>query len=406
MKKLFFLMVLAVAVFAQIRVVSVNVNGFGSSEEEAVKNALVQALQQVNGLSIYSAKSIVKQSVKGKILVNHSKNVIKLSSTSHTSAISTKSSGAIQSYWISSIKKVAEGYKADLTVNIAKYTSPGLNPRKRRSLAVLPFEHKKLYKIDGMLLDGKALSQRVTQSIVTKITQTRKFTVLDRQNSNYYNYEKSFLLSGNSDVVELSRLGKRLGADYFIIGQILDIGAQNQVSSNYYTSEVSAENHAFATVAYRILNIPTQQIKWSDTIDIDFDIPNSKRVESLLVKLGDRIAQVLTEQIIFNIYPPRIIRKDANRVIINIGGNFLHKGDHFKVFADGKKLYDPYTKESLGRDEIETGKIKIVSVKPKIAYGEVIEGNVKVGSVLRKEKRQTEAPDGEKDSMFEMMFPQ
>jgi len=408
MRKWLLLLFLSIFASAQIKIISVKVSSYGATQSEAIENALVRAIQQVNGLSINSARAIVRQSTKGKILFNNSKSIIKVTTKSQANAIATKSSGAIESYKILSLKKAADGYKTELLVYVAKYKSPGLNPRNRRSLAVLPFEYKKTYSIYGIDIDGKALSERITQSIVNKITQTRKFTVLDRQNSKYYEFEKNFLLSVNTEPSELARLGKRLGADYFIIGQILDFGVDKKVSSNYYTGQVNSKNLAYATISYRILNIPTQQIKWSDTIDIEFSLPTSKRAESIISKAGDKIAQILAEQIIFNIYPPKVIEISGNKAVINMGGNVLHKGDVFKVYALGKKLYDPYTKEYLGRDEIDIGKVEIIAVKPKISYAKVVSGTIKKGAILRKaqaeNKNQQSSPDGEKESMFEMMF--
>jgi len=344
MKKLILFFLFVVFSFAQIKFVNVEALGYGITKEDAINIALSRAVAQVNGLSISAAQAIVKQSTKGKILFNNSKAVIKVVSKTQASSIATKAKGALQSYRIISIKPINGSYEVKISAIVAKYISPGLNPRKRRSLAVIPFRYKKVYSFDNIDISGSSLTHRLTQAIVTKITQTRKFTVLDRENSEYYNLEKNFLLSGNTDPVELARLGKRLGADYFIIGEILDFGIEKNVENISLTGKNFMQINGYATVNYRILNIPTQQIKWSDTIDIEFTLPLSKRAESIVVKAGDKIAQILTEQIIFNIYPPKVIAISGNKVIINMGGNVLHKGDKFKVFALGKKLYDPYEK--------------------------------------------------------------
>jgi curli biogenesis system outer membrane secretion channel CsgG len=410
MKKLILFFLFVVFSFAQIKFVNVEALGYGITKEDAINIALSRAVAQVNGLSISAAQAIVKQSTKGKILVNNSKTVIKVVSKTQASSIATKAKGALQSYRIISIKPINGSYEVKISAIVAKYISPGLNPRKRRSLAVIPFRYKKVYSFDNIDISGSSLTHRLTQAIVTKITQTRKFTVLDRENSEYYNLEKNFLLSGNTDPVELARLGKRLGADYFIIGEILDFGIEKNVENISLTGKNFMQINGYATVNYRILNIPTQQIKWSDTIDINFNIPkNKKRAESIIAISCDKIAQVLVEEIIFNIYPPRIIEDNGVSVILNMGGKFIHSGDIFEVYALGKKLYDPYTKEYLGRDEIYVGKIKITKVLPKISYAKIIEGRAGKGSIVRKikkisnQKNKTQQVEG-KDSMFDTMF--
>jgi len=53
----------------------------------------------------------------------------------------------------------------------------------------------------------------------------------------------------------------------------------------------------------------------------------------------------------------------------------------------GEKLYDPYTKEFLGYDEMKTGTIEITRSLAKVAYGTVIEGNIQGDSICRKVKK-------------------
>ncbi|SMC08771.1 CsgG/HfaB family protein [Nitratiruptor tergarcus] len=409
MKKFIVLILFSLSLFAGIKTISVIAQGYGTTYDEAVKNALINAVGQVKGIAISARKRLQRKIHEAHISVNDSyKASIKVADRTSNSIYSS-TGGFINSYKIIYVKKISpKEYKAKVKAYFAKYRSPGLNPRNRRSLAVLPFEYKKNYTLYGISINGKALSDRITQSIVNKITQTRKFTVLDRQNSKYYQVEKDLLTSGDSDPVELARLGKRLGADYFVIGQILDFGVNKNIESNYYTGESSSKNEAYATIAYRILNIPTQQIKWSDTIDIEFELPPARRAESIVVKAGDKIAQVLVEQIIFNIYPPKIVSISRDRVVVNMGGNFIHTGEKYEVYKLGKRLYDPYTKESLGREEIKIGTVKITKVLPKISYAKVVEGKVRKGAILKKistpKEDDSNSQNVGKESMFDEMF--
>jgi curli biogenesis system outer membrane secretion channel CsgG len=357
--------------------------GQGFSRKEAVNNALAEAMEQINGVTIN------KEVLSEDIVVDSDKD--SNSAFIFDSKIKKISHGRVDSYKIKSVKKDESG-RYEAVVEIVKkktsyaYKSPGLNPKNRRALAVIPFEYKPKYNLYGASIDGRALSLRLTQSVVNKITQTRKFSVLDRQNSKYYELEKRFLTSGNSEPSELARLGRRLGVDYFIIGQILDFAMAGESKTNYYTSETKSKNHAFITLSYRILNVPTQQIKFSDTIDIDFELGEAKRAESMILKASNRVAQVLVEQILNSIYPPKVVDVSGERLIINMGGSVIKEGEVYTLFALGKKLIDPYIKEYLARDEIEIGKIEITKVKPKISYAKLLLGKAKVGAILRKEK--------------------
>jgi len=409
MKKLICLFFLPLFLFAEISTVSVKAVGFGNSYSEAVKNALINAIGEVKGINIDAKKAFQKNLSQLAISVNSSSNkIVKINDSIYSQVISA-TKGFVKKFRILNVRKLSPyEYKATIIAYFSSYKTPGFNPKNRRSLAVIPFEYKKIYYVNNFPINGSDLSKLINQMVVTKITQTRKFTVLDRENNEYYNYEKNFLLSGNSAPEELSRLGKRLGADYFIIGKILDFSIKKIVSHNDYTGENYVTYKGFATISYRILCIATQQIKWADTFNLNFNLKPSNRIEVLISEAADKIAQKITNEIIFNIYPPKIIMVRGKIGIINMGGNFIHKGEIYNVYALGKTLIDPYTHEFLGRDELYIGTVKITKVLPKISYITLLRGKLKLGAILRKvkskNKMQYKNNNIGKDSMFDAIF--
>ncbi len=404
MKRIALLLLLALFAFGGIKTVSVKATGFGTSYEEAVQNALINAIAQVKGIDIRAKKSYKKRLTQIAFRID-GKGSGKISIDDTTrSSVYTATGGFVQSFRILRVKRLGPNeYRAVVRAYFSSYKAPGHNPRKRRTLAVLPFAYKASYNLNGVPIRGKALSQRLAQAIINKITQTRKFTVLDRQNSAYYDFERRFLLDPGSDPQELARIGKRLGADYFVIGEILDFGAGAKEANALIG--ISEGNEGYATINYRILSVPYQQIKWSDTIDVEFELPKTRRAESLITKASDTIAQILVSQIMFNIYPPKIVGHSGAKAIVNIGSNFIHTGDRFKVYRLGKKLYDPYTKEFLGRDEIEVGEVEIIKVLPKISYAKKVWGKAPKGAILRPSQKEEASTTQEgKESMYELMF--
>ena len=62
-------------------------------------------------------------------------------------------------------------------------------------------------------------------------------------------------------------------------------------------------------------------------------------------------------------------------------------GDVFNVYAVGEELIDPDTKESLGREEVKVGQVKIAELTPKTSKAEVMEDTgLTAGAILRKVK--------------------
>ncbi len=378
--------------------------GYGHTRQEAVYNAILEVLGEVKGVTIS------KKSMYGDLFIINSKKGIK----NYAAGLDLYkiSGGKIRGYTIDRVEKIGEHqYKAFITLKrVTKsyhYKSPDQIPSNRPRLAVLPFEHKASYQIDGIPINGKALSKRFTEALIDTLSQTHRFILLDRENSKYYELEKAFLQQ-DQNPQELSHLGKRLGVDYFFIAKIFDFGITKEPGC----SLVDAHNYfhkAYVTISYRILNIPLQQIKYSDTIDIDFEIPIKRGVESLVFSIAQKVANTLAKEVIFKLYPPKVIGyRGKNRVIIDLGGKLIHKGDHFKAYALGKKLYDPYTKEYLGRDEIERGEIVITKVLPKISYAKVVNGRVNKGYILHPIATAKKATDDDsmgRPSTFEQIFP-
>jgi len=76
----------------------------------------------------------------------------------------------------------------------------------------------------------------------------------------------------------------------------------------------------------------------------------------------------------------------AGRGTINRGdGTDIAIGQIWNVFVVGEELIDPDTKESLGREEVLIGKVKITSVLPKTSTAEIFEDfGINKEAILRK----------------------
>ena len=389
-KILLLFVLLPLFLFGKIQTTYLVTEGSGQTRAEAVRNALIEAIKQTQGVAI-NAKRAYTKSIKelGISIDGDSSHGVSIAEHS-IKQIQEATRGFIRSYSVLDSYKQEGEWIVKIRIKMLKYKTPGFNPNKRRKLSVVPFEYKNSYLVLGNYASGKIVSKRFTQALVSKITQSRKFTVLDRENSKYYNLEKNFILSGDSAKNELLKLGKRLGSDYLIVGQILDYKVDNMTEHNNIgipeTSQVMCE----ATISYRILAMATQQIKWSETVSSSFSLGESasnKSAEAIVALSMDKIAGEILNHIIDNIYPPMVVAVTANNIIINQGGNSIHKGDIFKVYKKGERLTDPYTHEFLGYEEIEAGSIKITTVRPKISYAKLLSGIANKGMILRRVKQ-------------------
>ena len=398
MKTVFILLILSLSfipstLFAKIQTRYLAVVGVGNTKSEAIRNGLIEAIKQTNGVKINSKrryyKAIKKIGVSAGVDSRHrvfvAENTQKL--------IRETASGFVRNYSILDTFRQGGIWHVRLRIRFKRYKEPGFNPNKRRRIAIIPFEYKNRYIVLNQNKSGRAIANRFTQSLVSRITQSRKFTVLDRENNRYYNQEKKFILSGNSGNDELLKLGRRLGADDLLTGTILNFSLNNIVEHNSIGLPEISKLICNVTISYRILMMSTQQIKWSETISKEFAVKENSdqnSAEAIVASSMNKISGFILSNILSDIYPPKVIAVTRSSIIVNQGGNSITMGTSFKVYRNGQRLTDPYTHEFLGYEEIQAGEIKIMKVDPKVSYAKVINGVVSQGMVLRKVKNVTQ----------------
>ena len=91
-------------------------------------------------------------------------------------------------------------------------------------------------------------------------------------------------------------------------------------------------------------------------------------------------------QVVDVIFPVKIITKNDKSVTVNRGeGSGMVVDQVWRVFAVGKELLDPDTKEVLGKEEVEIGKVRVTDVRPKFSKASILEDRgIVEGALLRK----------------------
>jgi len=309
--------------------------GYGATENEAVQDALIEALGQIKGKQIDAEKLS-----ETKRLIKDNKEDLTKSSNKK---ISEATSGVISSYKILKMKKTDDGlFKVKIKATIAVYEKS--KQLDRRRLAVLPF------RINNDIYNEESISFIISwqKDLEEGLTQTRRFAMIDKSYEYESNKELSSYQNKQYDINEVARLGNKAGVDYMVIGTLENLANKNVTvgGKDVKLREVS--------IALRIIDIATGQIKFAKTV-----VQPKKTVRDIL----------------FAIYPIAIVAANKNNVTLNSGGDFLKKGSMYKVVKLGKELIDPYTKEKLGREEIDIGEIKLTEINAKTSKAKIIKGN-------------------------------
>lgn len=393
-----------------------NVMGEGATYAAALENALVRGVSQVYGAKIKSRQvheTKVRELSKHINDQFHSAGEIDIEKRGR---IDFKTEGFVESYEVLSKSINASGlHEVHVLVRISEYKTPGISPHTRRKMAVIPFRTtRSSFSVRAVQVPAEEVSRQLTQRLIAELTQTRRFTVLDRGYEEEFLREKHLILSADVPIEEQMKLGQVLGTDYLLVGTI--DGAH--IEEKEYTIQVSGESgyeiSASFDAEYRILAMATRQIKWAGNVSLSL---NQDEIESMISESGtDQILQVLIRTVakqivngaLDNIYPIRVVQvQPRGTLLLNQGGESLEVGSLLEVFSAGKRVKDPYSGESLGEVETWVGTVEITRVNPKMSYGEILKGDIRgisKGDICRRIKEdrgpgQRSSPERKKSSV-------
>lgn len=380
--------------FADEKITVLEVKGSGVSRSKAIQNGLIQALKQTEGVSIDVQKRITKSLLqKSRSQDKNKSNQVEVSSLSE-GVVKEVTQGIIHEYRVLDAKKITDGeWEATLAVKMLRYKTPAISPHSRRKIAIIPF--RTAYPVQVKPIVAQEISRQLNQKLVTEITQTRKFTVLDREYMQAILQEKNIILSADSPIAEKMKIGEILAVDYLLTGTITRIDIRRTPYKINATGEEGFNASASFAADYRIVVMATQQVKWSDSVTLTLKNAEIKNLGPVRITqaLLNKAAQQIIRLAMDNIYPIKVVTTQANgEIILNQGGVTVSKNEIFDVFSAGKKIIDPYTGESLGSSESWVASIKISRVIPKMSYAKIIQGEyslIKEGSICRRKTKTT-----------------
>lgn len=291
--------------------------------------------------------------------------------------------------------------KATLAISSIKPT-PSLAASLAASTTTTDLEHATGSKHDEVTLDTKRELNRIIESLdgqlIDRINATRKFDVVGRSDLSDVLKEQELGASGNVDAKTAAKAGKLAGAKYLLVTTVDDF-------QDYYEKAIfegtgrSASKRVFRfSVVGKIYDSSTGKLVESANFQTgndafkqiqqerNYSVNNGLLSDEMMVAVSRDTAQKIASHVADVIFPAKVLVKRDTQITINRGeGGGVAVGDTFNVFAQGEELIDPDTKESLGREEVKVGKVKISQVNPKTSLADVLEDTgIDKGAVLRK----------------------
>ena len=376
-----------VPAFADTTVKTIQVEGRGNTRSAAIRDALIQAVQQVNGLTI-QAKEQLESAVASLEVTDNGKTVAKATiGESYGNDVATATKGAVRSYRVQSAEQRGNEWVAVLSVDIAQYTAPGVNPNdKRRRIAMIRFgTGSDSFAIGNNRLRAAAVADDILSDFNQYFTQSRRFIVLSRQDNAALDAEISGIRA-NSPVEEMAKVGQRLGLDFMVAGSVKQLFIAKPVTQTIAISGTTYTTipRAAIDLDYRIIVPATSQIQWADHIVVDLTKEEIARAQGDVITLYRMLlhaASMRIAQALDNYSPLRALQLlPDGQLVLNQGGSLVRPGAFYDVYKQGAQIVDPVSGASLGRPEIRIATVQITRVDPKLSYAAIVQGTGAVTS--------------------------
>ncbi|WP_163559769.1 CsgG/HfaB family protein [Halomonas sp. NO4] len=392
LRLLLWLLVAALPLAAQAGVQTrvVQAEATGVDREEAIFNALGEAVRQVHGAQVDASRELRRSMNRLSVRDGQGREASVTHESRVKSGTKVRSQGLISGYDVLEVRPAPGGGQlARLSVRVPVYRVPGAGAQSNRQrLAVYPVEvDTAQLRINGEALAAGDVSARLTQALVQAMVGARRFNVLDRDMQQAIRAEQAFIASGRVPLAEKAMLGRNLGADYLVVTRLTELDMALREVANPITGERSHQGDGVATLEARVVIPATGQVMWSHTLSTDLaelgiDRPGSGGVTQ---RVFDALGSELTFRALNVIYPLRVVESRGGEIVLNQGGVIVKPGQRWAVYDIGKAYTDPYHGESLGPRETWVADVDITRVADKVAHARIVSGAVEGnGQVLRR----------------------
>jgi curli biogenesis system outer membrane secretion channel CsgG len=364
---LFFWFVTCSSLFAELEYHEITVEGRGPTLGAAVNEALIEAVGQVNGKTV-DATSMLSSA---EVSTAKGDNVDYYLSESFRRSVASATKGVVASYEIIDSHEETGRWYVQVRAQIGKYKLTEKSQRKR--IAVVPLRVTfGRFAFDQQARDNRDAARILADNISARLTQSRRFAVLDRNYQNDTVGEKQLILSDDVRPEEVARLGEQLVADYLVVGTLEGV-ALKEKNHTFPSGKVVRNYGGTVSVSFRVIEVATRQVALAEVLNVPiYSKTQDVNIPEVLMPVADQVS----EEILSAIYPILVVQVRDDQVVLGQGGDGIKVGDRFRVFRYGERMIDPYNGEFLGREEIYCAEVEVERVLPRQSYARIVNSEV------------------------------
>lgn len=319
--------------------------GSGQTKEIATRNAVLEAISKLKGLS--AEKNLNLQSLEvptlfGTVLTNPQ--------------MSAATKGCIDSYDIISVNIEPNGWYM-VRVNVYKTL---FERSKKPSVTIINASRFKEL--------GETLQRRLTNDLV----QSKKFNVLDRKNDAYYKAEKQLIESEDASSEDVYKLGNILGTDYMLIVNLRDLGKSSSSSSGVASTSASSKaSKADVVVDYQMILFATKEVKLANTLTLTLSLKDGG-VKANEEAMG-QISKAVSTDLLNTLYPLVVAAMQDKEI------TFADRLDTNAIYECGSGRVQVTKSAQTSKAKILSGEVAVGDVC-KVAIETGKEANYKLGT--------------------------
>jgi hypothetical protein len=279
----------------------------------------------------------------------------------------------------------AHEWSVKVAADVAKYReAPGA--KLTRVVIALPRSKQAAYRVGDSSIAAQEIAGQIRTELTDALTQTHRFTVLDRDANAEIGQEIELIQSGNAKPAEAARLGQQLATDLIVIPTIERFEYLRHERQLRLADRSLVSYSGGGSLSFRVVNATTGQIVLSQSFD--YVLPDTEPTTLGASADGQRLASIMMDgldrrivsAIMQSTFPLSVIQRDGRNVVINQGGQAVTEGKTYRAVTLGKDIVDPQSGLSLGPTEASCCTVVIDRVAQNLSYGHILEDNVDASS--------------------------
>jgi len=309
--------------------------GRGRNRDEAVKNGLYRAVEQVRGVKVDSSNYEfgfrssgvgVGDDGPGRRRIEFDSVDVATDGTVYTTEIG----GLVRSYKVLDEKQIDENtYEVTLQVAVYDYAARGQTSRVK--VALMPAKTQQdSYGFLDQIISGDTLSSLFSQRLVAGLTQTNKFAVLDRESIDAETLGADYLLAGTITQAQIERIERYLRAANYTSRKF-----KARFNFDYRLVDSSTKQVVLASTAQKYLEDEQVRELADEQNPAEWD---STQLRDAFISL---VANDVIAAVIDRVYPIAVVAVQADgQIILNQGGQRMKNGMLLDVYTTGKEIFD------------------------------------------------------------------